>query len=252
MSSTTGSNWGPIYSEKSAASTGGLKGGRSWESRVRTWGSRINGLRYRRPVAGGKRPSASALKRAHGNSRATASTPSKARTGQTPSRSRVRDNRDVPDADLSNPILNSPYDPPERISSSVCTVRPERSSTDGGRASRSSQSPSQEGAQGQQEAFDFDSTGERREEHADQRHPPRGRALAREQLERRHPVHPQAARPLVRRARTATIPSSSASARRQRPRSSSPRSRAATGRRTTAGGSSPRTRPTTTGFPASA
>ena len=102
--------------------------------------------------------------------------------------------------DLSNPILNSPYDPPEAHfelgehgpTGKVLAGPPAERVVHPGPGQ-------QEGRQGERGRADARLRRHRRAaraEHADQRHPPRGRALAGEQLERRHAVHAQAARPL--------------------------------------------------------
>ena len=146
---------------------------------------------------------------------------------------------------LSNPILELALRPAgARTSSSGRTARPARSST--GRRPSESFIPVPAARKGTDEA----AAGARlrrhrraaRAEHADQRHPPRGRALAGEQLD-------TASRPITRkllaalgRTPTARTRCCSASARRPRRRSSSPRSPAAHGdRRLPHAGSSPRT-----------
>ena len=155
--------------------------------------------------------------------------------------------------DLSNPILNSPYEPP-REHFELGRAGPDRRGAAGPAAERVVHpGPGQpEGRRARRAAGARLRRHRRaaRAEHADQRHPARGRAVAGEQLERRHAVHPQAARS-TGPSPTARTRCCSASARRPRRRSSWPRSPVGTAPPTTAAGSSRRTRSTTTACPAS-
>ena len=150
--------------------------------------------------------------------------------------------------DISNPIINSPYEPPERTSRSARTGRPARSFPAVAPASRSFPCQSaRKGRQAVQQALDFDLTGERREPNTlinDIR-----REVERWRANNWNGVTPYTRKLLAHWApgrRTETIRCSSASGRRPRPRSSSPRSPGGTARPTTGGGSNPRTGCTTT------
>ena len=153
-------------------------------------------------------------------------------------------------ADLSNPILNSPYDPPE---AHFELGQPGRPGNPAGRRPSESFIPvpvSRKGSKAaEQLTLDFDVTGERREQNTlinDIR-----REVERWRASNWNGVTPSRASccALGREPPDRENRSSSASARPPRPRSSSPRSPAATALPTTARGSSPRTKLHNDGLP---
>ena len=105
---------------------------------------------------------------------------------------------------IANPILNSPYDPPERHFE-VGPHGPTGEIKVGRRPSESfipiaaARKGKKVAGGGTQQTIDFDLTGERREKKlADQRAAPGRRPVASAQLPRHDPHHPQAPRALGR------------------------------------------------------